>query len=325
MKRPLAYRGALLAAAVGTALLASLLELPRLSAQSATAEWEKAARGKMSFDVASVKRNMTCHANMQVSNRETRPESNVPLGAGDDYAQTGGLFTITRTPLNLVIAFAYKIPGYGPMTDPLPDAPKWTASECFDINARGPANATKDQMRLMVQSLLAERFKLAVHWEKKPASVLVLSLVRPGKLGPELRRDTDAAPCGHDRPTVSNPSFGKIAGGYPANCGQFFDMGGSDGFNLAARQMTMAQLSDYISTELSLRFNRPVVDETELSGPLDMKLNYTIDALGTQPQVPDVQAAFTQALKEQLGLKLEPGVAPIDELMIDHIEEPSAN
>lgn len=296
-------------------------------AQSSSADWEKAAGGKMSFDVASVKRNMTCHANTAVYTRETIPESNIPLDAGDSYAQTGGLLITTRNPLNLVIAFAYKVPEYGPMTNPLPDAPKWTTSECFDINARGSANATKDQMRLMVQSLLADRFKLMVHWERKNAPVMVLSLVKTGKLGRGLSRDTDSTPCSPDWPTTTNPSFAKISGGYPAHCGAFFGMGGggAGGFNLAARQMTMAQLGEYISTELALHFDRPVIDKTGLDGAFNMKLNYTIEALGTQAQSPDYQAALTQALKDELGLKLEPGTGLVDELVIDHIEEPTPN
>lgn len=252
------------------------------------------------------------------------PVSNISMDTTDDYAQTGGLLSTTRKPLNQVIAFAYKVPEYGPMTNPLPDAPKWTTSECFDINARGPANATKDQMRLMVQSLLEDRFKLAVHWEKKNGQAMLLSLAKPGKLGPELRRDTDPTPCAHDRPTVWNPTFTTIPGGYPAYCGLFFGMGGA-GFNLAARQMTMAELAEYISTDMPLNFNRPTIDETGLNGSFDMKLEYTVEALGTRPEVPDYQAAFTQALKDQLGLKLEPGNAPVDELIIDHIEEPTPN
>ena len=321
--RPVLSRKAIIAR-LGLAVLCLGLASRVASAQSTINDWEKAAGGKMSFDVASVKRNMTCHANTQSYARATIPQSNIPLTADDDYTQTGGLLKTERFPINLVIAFAYKVPEYGPMTNPLPDAPKWTTNECFDINARGPANATKDQMRLMVQSLLADRFKLTVHWEKKNAPVMVLSLVKPGKLGPELRRDTDSTPCSPDWPTTANPSFAKTAGGYPAHCGTFFGMGG-DGVNLAARQMTMAQVAEYLSTNLEMHFARPVLDKTGLTGAFNMKLNYTVDALGTQAQSPDIQAAFTHALKDQLGLKLEPGMAPVDELVIDHIEEPTPN
>ena len=210
-------RRMLLRTALVTCLgLAMVLLHPATGAQSTPADWETAAGGKISFDVASVKRNMTCHANTQVYTRETIPKLNFSLGAGDDYTQTGGLLTTRRVPLNQFIAFAYKVPEYGPMTNPLPDAPKWTANECFDIDARGPANATKDQMRLMMQSLLADRFKLMAHWEKRNAAVLVLSLVKPGKLGPDLRRDTDSTPCSPDWPTTSNPSFAKIPWGIPS-------------------------------------------------------------------------------------------------------------
>lgn len=97
------------------------------------------------------------------------------------------------------------------------------------------------------------------------------------------------------------------------------------GFNLAARQMTMAALAQYISTNMPLNFNRPVIDKTELSGAFDMKLDYTVTPLGARPQSADFQAVFTQALKNQLGLKLESTTGPVESLVIDHLEEPSPN
>ncbi|HEY6464839.1 MAG TPA: TIGR03435 family protein [Candidatus Acidoferrales bacterium] len=319
MRRPSAY-ASLIAIGVGTAVLAGFIATSPVSAQSTT-DSGKAAGGKMSFDVASVKRDVTCTPKALMT-RETIPSSNFPLDDSDAYAATGGLFSATRFPLNLYIAFAYKI-GVGPMQNPLPNAPKWIATECFDIKARGAANATKDQMRLMMQSLLQERFKLAAHWEAQKTPTLVLMLAKPGKLGPELRLDTDNTPCGQlPRGGERIPT---VAGGYPAYCGGFIGVAGADGMKLAARKMTMAALAHYISTNLSLGFYRPVEDQTGLSGSFDMKLEYTIDALGARRQPGDFQAAFIEALKDELGLKLESTTGPVDELVVDQIEEPSPN
>lgn len=102
-------------------------------------------------------------------------------------------------------------------------------------------------------------------------------------------------------------------------------MAGAGGVNIAARKMTMAALARYISSDISLGFGRPVVDQTGLSGQFDMKLSYSIDALGMQPRPGDFQAAFVQALREQLGLKLESNSGSVNELVIDHIEEPTPN
>ena len=77
--------------------------------------------------------------------------------------------------------------------------PKELNSEFFDIEAQAQGNPTKDQMRLMMQSLLAERFKLAVHFETREASVFVLTLVKQGKAGPRLRPHSEAR---YRRPTT---------------------------------------------------------------------------------------------------------------------------
>lgn len=61
--------------------------------------------------------------------------------------------------------------------------PKWAKEERFDVEARAPSTTTKDQMRLMMQSLLADRFKLAVHWETHEGPVYALVLAKDGKMG----------------------------------------------------------------------------------------------------------------------------------------------
>lgn len=294
----------------------SWIVAPRIEAQSTQSD-------SPAFEVASVKRNMTCQPSTGVYTRETIPESNVPLGDSSEDVQTGGLFSAARVPLNIYIAFAYNIP-MAAMQNPVPNAPKWVGGQCFDIQARGPANATKDQMRLMLRKLLAERFKLSAHWQSQNTDVLSLTLAKPGKLGPELRLDTDKTPCGK-RPWAGRP-IATVAGGYPAFCGGFIGMfSPGSGVHLGARKMTMSALAHYISGDISLGFNRPVIDKTGLAGEFDMKLDYTVDPLGAQPRPGDFQAAFIQALKDDLGLKLESAKGPVNELVVDHIEEPSSN
>ena len=274
------------------------------------------------FEVASVKRNMACAPYGEAITRDTVPYINFDLTNDDGNAPPGGLFSAKRLVLTRYIAFAYNVPSYG-LANPLSNAPKWVATECFDIEARGAANATRNEMRLMLQSLLSDRFKLAARWEARKAPSLVLTLAKPGKLGPELHPDTDKTPCG-ERPRAGQP-MATVAGGYPAFCGGFIGGAGPGGSNLSARQMTMEELARYISGNLALGFYCPVVDRTGLGGAFDMKLSYTVDTLGTQPRPGDFQVAFIQALKEQLGLKLESTSGPVNELFIDHIEEPSAN
>src|SRR5437870_4775908 len=124
-------------------------------AQSPVADWQAAAGGKMAFDVASVKKN------------NSAPEvfgTNIPLGPGDYFTPTGGYFTGTNLYLSVYISFAYKVTGIQSriLRD---EEPQWVRSDRFDIQARAEGNPTKDQIRLMMQSLLSDRFKLSIRKE----------------------------------------------------------------------------------------------------------------------------------------------------------------
>jgi len=139
-------------------------------------DWEQAAGGKMAFEVTSVR--------PAKSNAE--PTSSFPLGPGNGYAATAGRFCATTIPLLTYIAFAYKLNNQ--QLQPLTSAvPTWVTTDRFDIEASGPVNATKDQMRLMIQALLADRFKLAVHHERRQTAALALVVAKAGKLGPQLK------------------------------------------------------------------------------------------------------------------------------------------
>src|SRR5579871_1667889 len=109
---------------------------------------------KPAFDVASVKQNKT---------GDPAPYSNSPLGPGTVFVQTGGYFKATDLPLMTYIAFAYKIQG-SEAKDLLSQLPDWVNTENYDIEAKtAKVGVTKDEMRLMMQSLLAERFKFTIH------------------------------------------------------------------------------------------------------------------------------------------------------------------
>jgi hypothetical protein len=109
------------------------------------------APDKPAFEVASVR-----------SSKSTdQPSSRFPLGPGDAYVP-GSLFSGTNQPLIAYLRFAFKL-----SQGELPGLPTWVYDEHFDIAGRGPGNPTKDQMRLMMRTLLADRFKLKVHTERR--------------------------------------------------------------------------------------------------------------------------------------------------------------
>ena len=211
-------------------------------------------------------------------------------------------------------------------------SPEMGLDRPLPIEARAPANATKDQMRLMMPALLAERFQLAVHFETPEVPVLAMTLVKPGKPGTGLRPHAEGPSC--DAPASPNI--------FPATCylagQQFADGGQRKG---SGRDLTMADIAGYLPSWGNL--DRPLIDRTGLTGEYDFTVQWkpdpnvgggrAIPKMGSGPVVPPAPASepdsdgpsFTQALRNQLGLRLVSIRAPIETLVIDHVERPSEN
>ncbi len=183
-------------------------------------------------------------------------------------------------------------------------------------------------IRMMVLALLADRFRLVVHFEMKVVPVLALTLDKPGKTGPNLRPHDEGPACD---PTVAPPAKEKSPNApmvFPPECDVQSMMGEADHKLLVgSRNTTMEVLAASLSPLGHL--GRPVVDETGLSGRFDYTLLFT-EAGSPAPSDADTQATsegtnFLEAIKEQLGLKLTRSKASIRTLVIDHVELPSAN
>ena len=184
--------------------------------------------------------------------------------------------------------------------------------------------------RLMMQSLLADRFKLAVHFETREVPVLALVLVKPGRTGPRLRPHGDGLAC--DAKWVAPPDRSSpfvAPGAFMPSCGA---VGAITGPNntvlLGARDTSTQLLANFLPAVQDL--GRAVVDRTGLSGKFDFSLNWTPEPNRPTPLGADAPpdtggTTLIEALKEQLGLKLEPAKAQIQILVIDHVERPSPN
>jgi uncharacterized protein (TIGR03435 family) len=173
-------------------LLFSCLALKAQSLQR-TPQWQIDAGGSAKFDVASVKLNRSGQggpANL------TPAHTNIGLSGIDDTPVNDSLLSAVYFPLSIYIGFAYKLTPAQVQLLRGPGWPKWADSERFDIEARADGKVTKDQMRLMMQSLLADRFKLIVHTETRQMRVIALVLDKPGKIGPRLIRLSEDLPCG---------------------------------------------------------------------------------------------------------------------------------
>jgi uncharacterized protein (TIGR03435 family) len=281
--------------------------------------WQVAAGGHMEFEVASIR----------PAGPGAHFRTNISLNLEDDPVPIGGRFSATAS-LGSFIALAYKFMPAGVQSDAVfGRLPKWATTDLFTIEAKAPmANPSKDQLRLMMQSLLAERFKLVVHSETHDVPVVALMLAEPGKLGFRLRPHSQGPPCDAQIPPVDRNSP-KIPDVWMPICGstQMIDWTNNTVI-LGSRNAAMAVLAAYVPTLVEI--DRPIIDQTGLTGSFDFELNFTPPwrmpkEQGADPQLDLTGPTFLEALKDQLGLKLKPTRAVVQTLVIDHIEQPSPN
>jgi uncharacterized protein (TIGR03435 family) len=169
--------------------------------------------------------------------------------------------------------------------------PGWLADDRFDVIAKAAGPADKAQVMRMLQTLLADRFKLKFHIETKEMPVYSLVVAKNGLKIKEANDD-----------------------------GNGTQIDGDPQHPLSARNISMAGFAGTLSRLQEL--DRPVIDATGLKGVFNLSLNYSPD--DAAPSDNAGPSIFT-ALTEQLGLKLEAGKGPVDILVIDHVEKPSDN
>jgi uncharacterized protein (TIGR03435 family) len=236
-----------------------------MSQQPAIPAWQKAAGGSMSFEVASI--------------HPAKPgpflQPSFSLGIEDEAIPPGGRFFASFA-LEDFIEFAYKIMPTPEQRDGiLEELPRWAKNEYFVVQAEAPGNPTKDQMRLMMQVLLAERFNLRVHFDARIEPVLALVLIRHGRTGPRIRPHLEGPACdAHWTPPPDRTAPTVPPGEFTPECGTFEGLDGPNNTFLAgARNATLAQLADYLAWEQD--FGRPIVDQSGLSGRFDFTLQWT--------------------------------------------------
>jgi uncharacterized protein (TIGR03435 family) len=222
--------------------------------------------------------------------------------------------------------------------------PSWIDSERFDIVAKVPQGATKDDVKLMLQNLLAERFNLTLHREKKELPMYALVAA---KNGPKLKEsppdDPDAkapaAAAPNDPKAMEDFKRTVERGGdtlkFPPGRGMSMMMMNGRA-HLNAPKQTMEQFAEWLAGQL----DRPVVDQTTLTKKYDLALEYAPESTGGRGPMGgmiapppggdgaekaelDTQAAPTlfAALQEQLGLKLEQKKGPVELLVVDRLEK----
>ena len=289
------------------ALLVGVAAGPRLRAQAPAPQAQDAAAERPKFDAASIK-----------------PAK--PLGYSKDGWGAGGRLTVTGGSLRGLISMAYDLRN-DQRNRLMFGVPAWAESALYDVETEADGNPTREQMRLMLQSLLADRFALVIHRETRQVPVYALVQSKPGSTGPQLQPHSDATPCLKIDPSQPVPTsdFGVVPPPPPA-CGRFM----TGARRLAGNKVTMAALAEYLGAISSV--DRTVVDRTNLAGEFDMTLNYTPEPglAGTPPgdaaaSDPSAPPRIFAALKEQLGLTLKTDTGPVEVLVIDHVEPATEN
>ena len=242
-------------------------------------------------------------------------------------------------PLKLVIAMAYDVPPSSlyPYEGKMVSGPDWIESEVYHIEAKAEAPTTQAQLKLMMQELLADRFKLKLHRENREMPVYALVV---GKNGHKLKpapRDRD---CGGQSRRDHRYELG--ASDIAGQCHGFVPEDGA----LRGQSVDMSDFAEM----LSIWAGRVVIDKTGLDGLFDIKMPRMIStealnviasreinagARGGGAPVPggaaieprllpdNVMTVFTAL--EQIGLRLESTKAPVEVLVIDNIERPTEN
>jgi uncharacterized protein (TIGR03435 family) len=296
-----------------------------LSAQQAAAPDPQTKSGeKMEFEVASVR-----------EDKGPFVPPSFALSPDDAYIANTDALNADFS-LSTYIEFAYKLwltsDQRHALYDPLP---KWVTSDRYAIHAKADHPATKQQMRLMMQTLLADRFGLRLHFESKEAPVILMTLAKPGVLGPRLSPASANATCDappHPAPVKGNP-LTMSAAEIPWTCNYTLIMRSQKMLLGGARDTTTKLIAQFIGS-LAGNFgllSRPVVDETGLTGRYDFTLEFAQpQRSGGEPATDPEQSApagqdLVEAAQQQLGVRFKPGKAVLSLPVIDHVERPSEN
>jgi uncharacterized protein (TIGR03435 family) len=246
------------------------------------------------FEVASVKPAAR-------SDGRVRPSMRGGPGTPDSDRITFTSVTLMNVLLRAYDVKAYQVTG-----------PDWLLSERYDITAKIPPGATKEQFLLMLQRLLTERFRLAVHHETK--ELQGYELVR-GKSGPKLKPTTEGGPNVEPTEQVRTD-----ANGFPQlSAPGLVMMEGVQGKAVVSFVTARAQPLSALVETLSKEFRMPVTDQTGLTGTFDFTLEFAPQAPGAlPPDTPDESAPnLISAVPQQLGLKLQAKKIRVDILVVD--------
>jgi uncharacterized protein (TIGR03435 family) len=233
------------------------------------------------FEVASIKQT--------ARPREAgRPDLSFVGTSGKPVAIAGNRVTVTAT-LRVLIAAAYDIKDYQILS-----APPWAGTMVYAVNAKTPGDKvfTQEQIRPMLQALLADRFQMKVHGDRKELPVYYMTLAK---------KNVGLKPAAQDG------TFGWRVTPQPGG--------------IIQSKAIKISIGDFVQL-VGASTDRPVVDRTGLTGDFDYQITFAQEDARTQG---DANLAIVNAVKEQLGIKLEAAKEAVPMPVVDRVEKPSEN
>jgi len=221
-------------------------------------------------------------------------------GGGIRPSPGGERYVATNISLRVLIQVAYRV-----KDDQVVGGPGWMSSDLFDMNAKAEKPSSAEELHVMLQNLLADRFQLRFHRETKELPVYLLAV---DKNGSKL--------TAHEAQSAGDPWIDQSVDRI-----------------LHVKMSAKFAPMEYFAWRLGQLVDRPVVDQTGLKGGYDFELSFTRDLppgfnentrLNGEPLDTSGPTLF-EALRQQLGLKLEAQKAPVGIMVIDHAEKPSEN
>ena len=262
-----------------------------------------------------------------------KPSPRDSVTSTSTFFQRSSQLGILNHPLRLLMAIAFNF-DVNQMKARIAGLPGWADNDGWDIQAAAAGTPSTQQKRLMLQALLAERFKLTYHRETRQLPLFALSLQNAGRTGPQLRPPSDEATCrpnpnaGTTEPTGRTPfeSVAQILRDSP--CGRVLSGVLPNDRSQAwagGRRVSLATFAASLGEQTPL--DRPLVlDRTGLDGLFDVAMLWNPQIQELSPNAADQTGlTFMQALREQLGLNLRRENGPVEVIVVDRVERPTTD
>src|SRR5213594_2111035 len=227
------------------------------------------------------------------------------------YTLPDGRFTADGIILRVLIFYAYRLKTHYQLIG----GPDWMDTAHWDIRATAKGNPTTEQIHVMLQSLLEDKFMLKVHRETRELPVYDLTAVEGGIKVHQLQESNCV------EPNVAGPPSRLFAPGQRLilTCGEAGLAAGTVASRIDGGKVSMAAFIRVLETIL----DRPIIDKTGFTGTFDVDLIFAHD--GASPGAPGAPNTIPTAMQEQLGLKLVSARGTVEVLVIDSVQKPSQN